>query len=415
MRTLGEWLELQQRLHPRSIELGLDRVARVARTLGVDRPRALTLAVGGTNGKGSTVAYLEAISCAAGRRTGAFTSPHLVRYNERIRIAGVPAEDAALVQAFEAIEAARGDTSLTFFEFNALAALWLFAEARVETQVLEVGLGGRLDAVNLLDADAAMLCSVGEDHMDWLGPTLEHIGREKAGIFRRGRPAILGSATLPASVHEEVVRIGAVPWLIGRDYEVLPEAPGWRYRSRERDWALPPPSLKGAIQQTNAANAIATLESVSALPAHAIVARALRSVELPGRFQVIPEDGIEWILDVAHNAPAAYELAANLRTLPRKGRTFAVAGFLDDKDVASIAAQLRGEIDHWVLVDLPPPRGLEAARVAARLGLAGETMHRAASVEAGCALARTLAMRGDRIVVFGSFHVVGPALEFLRL
>lgn len=414
MRTLGEWLELQQRLHPRSIELGLDRVARVARILGVDRPRALTLTVGGTNGKGSTVAYLEAIARAAGRRTGAFTSPHLVRYNERIRIGGVAAADAALVQAFEAIEAARGDTSLTFFEFNALAALWLFAEARVETQVLEVGLGGRLDAVNLLDADAAVLCSVGEDHMDWLGPTLEHIGREKAGIFRQGRPAILGSATLPASVHEEITRIGAVPRLIGRDFEVLPEEGGWRYRSRERDWVLPPPSLKGAVQQTNAANAIATLESVSALPAREIVARALGSVELPGRFQVIPGE-IEWILDVAHNAPAARELAANLRRLPGRGRTIAVAGFLDDKDVASIGAALRGQIDLWVLVDLAPPRGLDAARVAARLGLAEEAAHRADSVDAGCALARTLATRGDRILVFGSFHVVGPALEFLRL
>lgn len=413
MRTLGEWLELQQRLHPRSIELGLDRVARVARALGVDRPRALTLTVGGTNGKGSTVAYLEAISCAAGRRTGAFTSPHLVRYNERIRIGGVPAQDAALVQAFEAIEAARGDTSLTFFEFNALAALWLFAEARVETQVLEVGLGGRLDAVNLLDADAAVLCSVGEDHMDWLGPTLEHIGREKAGIFRHGRPAILGSA-MPASVHEEIVRIGAVARLIGRDYEVRPEASGWRYRSRERDWALPLPSLQGTIQSTNAANAIATLEAVSALPAQEIVAGALQSVSLPGRFQVVP-GGIEWILDVAHNAPAARELAANLRSRPHEGRTLAVAGFLDDKDVASIAAQLHGEIDHWILVDLPPPRGLEASRVAARLGPAEEALQLSTSVEAGCALARALATQGDRIVVFGSFHVVGPALEFLRL
>lgn len=414
MRTLGEWLELQQRLHPRSIELGLERVGRVARALGVDRPRALTLTVGGTNGKGSTVAYLEAISHASGRRTGAFTSPHLVRYNERIRIGGVPAEDAAIVQAFEAIESVRCDTSLTFFEFNALAALWLFAQARVEMQVLEVGLGGRLDAVNLLDADAAVLCSVGEDHMDWLGPTLGHIGREKAGIFRHARPAILGSPELPASVHEEIVRIGALPRLIGRDYEALQEEHGWRYRSHERDWELPSPSLRGAIQATNAANAIATLEAVSVLPPREVVARALQSVELPGRFQVVPGE-VEWILDVAHNAPAARELAANLRARPCEGRTLAVAGFLDDKDVASIGAQLRELIGLWVLVDLPPPRGLEARHVAARLGLGEDTVKLAGSVEEGCARARAQASRGDRIVVFGSFHVVGPALEFLRL
>jgi len=415
MRALAEWIELQQRVHPRDIDLGLERVARVARALGVERPDAPTWIVGGTNGKGSTIAYLDSIMAAARLTTGVFTSPHLVRYNERIRIGGTEVPDARLVEAFEAIEAARGATTLTYFEFSALAALLVFRWRGVDAQLLEVGLGGRLDATNLVDADVAVLCSVGADHHQWLGPTLEDIGREKAGIFRRGRPAIIGAADLPASVFAEVGRIGAIPHVARRDYNWDPHPGGrWTYRSRARTLAdLPLPALAGEAQFANAAAAIAALDAGPLpVPAHA-VARGLEQVRLPGRFQVVPGE-VEWILDVAHNAPAAVELARNLAARAARGRTLALAGFLDDKDVAAIGRVLAPHIDAWVLASLPPPRGLTAAQVAGRLGV-GAPLARCDSVAAACALARAAARSGDRIVAFGSFHLVGPVLEWLRL
>lgn len=414
-RTLDAWLERQQRVHPRSIELGLERVGRVARRLGVDRAGVPTFIVGGTNGKGSTVALLDAMLRAAGLACGAFSSPHLLRYHERIRIAGTEATDDELVDAFEAIEDARDDTTLTYFEFNALAALWIFRQRGVDVQVLEVGLGGRLDATNLVDADVAVLCSVGDDHREWLGPTLEDIGREKAGIFRRGRPAVLGSAAMPASVFAQIRRIGALPRVAQRDFdwEVAGECWHWHCGPRRLE-DLPRPALAGDVQLRNAATAIAALDA-SPLPlSREAVARGLGDVRLAGRFQVVPGE-VEWILDVAHNAPAAVELARNLATRPVRGRTLGVAGFLDDKDVAAIGRALGGCIDAWVLASLPPPRGLDAARVADRLGLDATRTPACDSVTAACARARSLARAGDRIVVFGSFHVVGPALEWLRL
>lgn len=414
MRTLAEWLELQQRVHPREIELGLERVARVARALGIERPDAPTWIVGGTNGKGSTLAFLDSILTAAAFTTGVFTSPHLVRYNERVRVGGAEATDAELIEAFEAIEAARGDTTLTYFEFNALAALLVFRWRGVDAQLLEVGLGGRLDATNLVDADVAVLCSVGSDHHEWLGPTLEDIGREKAGIFRRGRPAIVGAPDMPASVFAEIERIGAIPQVARRDYDWERAGAGWTYRSRARTLAnLPLPALAGEVQLANASAAIAALDAGPLpVPAHA-VALGLGQARLPGRFQVVPGE-IEWILDVAHNGPAAVELARNLAARSARGRTIAVAGFLDDKDVAAIGRVLAPCIDAWVIATLPPPRGLAAARVAAHLGV-GAPLALCDSVADACAHARTVARAGDRVVAFGSFHLVGPVLEWLQL
>ena len=414
MRTLAEWLELQQRVHPRDIELGLERVAHVARRLGVERPDAPTWIVGGTNGKGSTVAFLDALLSAAQFTTGVFTSPHLVRYNERIRIGGAEAGDAELLEAFAAIEAARGSTTLTYFEFNALAALLVFRWRGVDAQILEVGLGGRLDATNLVDADVAVLCSVGADHHEWLGPTLADIGREKAGIFRRGRAAILGAADLPASVFAEVERIGAIAQVAGRDYHWERAGAGWTYRSRSRTLAgLPLPALAGEVQLANASAAIAALDAGPLPVPPAAVARGLGQARLPGRFQVVPGE-VEWILDVAHNAPAAAELARNLAARAAHGRSLAVAGFLDDKDVAAIGRVLAPHIDAWLLAPLPPPRGLTAAQVAARLGV-DAPLTQCASVAEACGKARAAARPGDRIVAFGSFHLVGPVLEWLRL
>lgn len=414
MRSLAEWIELQQRVHPRAIDLGLERVARIARALGVERPDAPTWIVGGTNGKGSTIAYLHSILAAAQFTTGVFTSPHLVRYNERVRVGGAEVPDAELIEAFEAIEAARGATTLTFFEFSALAALLVFRWRGVDAQLLEVGLGGRLDATNLVDADVAVLCSVGSDHHQWLGPTLEDVGREKAGIFRHGRPAIIGAADLPASVFTEVERIGAVPHVARRDYDWEHSGERWTYRSRARTLAdLPIPALVGEVQFANAAAAIAALDAGPLpVPAHA-VARGLEQARLPGRFQVVPGE-VEWILDVAHNAPAAAELARNLAARAVRGRTLALAGFLDDKDVAAIGRVLAPHIDAWVIASLPPPRGLTAAQVAGELGI-GAPLAQCESMADACAQARAATRPGDRIVAFGSFHLVGPVLEWLQL
>ncbi|MGD9597582.1 MAG: bifunctional tetrahydrofolate synthase/dihydrofolate synthase [Steroidobacteraceae bacterium] len=414
-RTLADWLGLQQRAHPHSIDLGLERAGRVARALGIDRPRVPTFIVGGTNGKGSTVALVDSMLRAAGLATGAFMSPHLVRYNERIRIGGDEAPDADLVRAFEAIERARGDTTLTYFEWSTLAALHLFRERGVDAQVLEVGLGGRLDATNLLDADVAVLCSVGADHHEWLGPTLEDIGREKAGIFRPGHPAVLGTAGMPVTVYDEIARMGAIARVAGRDFDWTVEGDRWTWRSAARTLAdLPRPALAGDAQYSNAAAAIAALDAGPLVVPRDAVAQGLATVRLAGRFQVVPGE-VEWIVDVAHNAPAAAVLAQNLAARATAGRTIAVAGFLGDKDVAAIGRALRAQVDTWVIATLPPPRGLDGAQVVEQLAVGATAPILRASVADACREARSIARTGDRIVVFGSFLVAGPALEWLRL
>jgi dihydrofolate synthase / folylpolyglutamate synthase len=415
-RTLAEWLELQERVHARSIDLGLERVARVARTLGLDKPRYRVITVAGTNGKGSTVAYLDAILRALGRRSGALTSPHLIRYNERIHIDGAPIDDGALIDAFERIEQARGATTLTFFEYNALAGLLLFADRRVDVAVLEVGLGGRLDAANVVDADVAVLCSVGFDHRDWLGDTLEAIGAEKAGIFRAGRPAVLGHPQMPSSVDAIIEQLGALPIRAEREFSWEVSADRWSYRGLATTLReLPPPALAGSVQYRNAATALAAIEALGLSVANAgDVGEALRGVRLLGRFQIIPGP-VEWILDVAHNEPAAQVLAQNLHARTHAGRTLAVCGILTDKDAAAIGRALHDEIDEWIVCTLPGPRGSSASDTAQRLGPMQAAVSLADSVADGCARARASARPGDRVVVFGSFVTVGSALEWLEL
>ena len=416
-RTLDEWLALQDVAHGQTIDLGLERVGAVARALGVDRAPHPVITVGGTNGKGSTVAFLEAILRHAGVVTGAFTSPHLVRYNERIRIDGVPVDDAELISAFEDIEAARGGTTLTFFEYNTLAALLIFARRRVGVAILEVGLGGRLDATNLIDADVAVLCSVGVDHRDWLGDTLEAIGAEKAGIFRAERPAVLGSQEMPRSVFEAIERLDARAIVAERDFSWRTDGQRWSYTgSRTTLEGLPMPALAGEIQLRNASTALAALEALGMPRAleRDTVAAALRSVQLPGRFQIVPGP-VEWLLDVAHNEPAAQVLAQNLAARPVAGRTIAVCGILRDKDVAAIGRTLEPSIDTWIVCSIDDARGLPAAELVERLGIASREVELAESVEAGCRKAAERARPGDRVVVFGSFHTVGPALRFLQI
>ena len=430
-RSLAEWLALQEAAHPKSIDLGLARVGAVARRLGIERPQSAVVTVGGTNGKGSTAAHLEAVWLAAARSVGLFTSPHFLRYNERIRIDGVEAEDAAIVAAFERIEAARGATSLTFFEYNTLAALLLFAERSVELALLEVGLGGRLDATNLVDADVSVVCSVGFDHRDWLGETLEEIGAEKAGIFRSGRPAVLGTARMPASVYSAIERLGAKPIVAERDFswQLAPAPrgePHWSYQGARLSLGdLPPSALAGPIQYRNAATALAALEALAAhgqrsnTAAQVVakldtqtVAAALRRVRLAGRFQIVP-GVVEWILDIAHNPPAAEVLASQLAERPCQGRTLGVVGILGDKDAPAIASALAPALDRWFLCSLEGPRGISATELARRLEPVVHDPTLTDSVPEGCAAARAAARPGDRVVVCGSVHTVGPALEWL--
>lgn len=433
MRTLAEWLELQDSVHPRSIDLSLERVTEVAERLGVTAPAFRLITVGGTNGKGSVAAHAEALLAALGTRVGLFTSPHLVRYNERIRVRGQEASDAELIETFERIEAARGATTLTFFEYNTLAALLVFTHRAVEVAVLEVGLGGRLDATNLVPADVAVIASVGLDHREYLGESLDAIGAEKAGIFRAGRPAVLGTADVPPSVFARIATLGARPLVAGRDFTWELAGERWSYRGQGLDLEdLVPSALAGSIQYRNAATAVTAVAALAAAaPLAAPLERravntALEGVRLAGRFEIVPGP-VEWILDIAHNEPAARVLAAHLReralpgiptssgSTPGRARTFAVAGVLGDKDAAGIAAALAPLIDHWIVCALPGARGGSAAALAERMQLRPGGFTLEDSVEEGCARARSLARSGDRVVVFGSFHTVGPALEWLRI
>ena len=445
LRTLAEWLTLQESVHPKTIDMGLTRVTAVARVLGVDKPRYPVITVGGTNGKGSTVVHLDTLLRTAGVTTGMFTSPHFIRYNERIQVGGVEVTDEELVAAFERIEQARGSITLTFFEFNVLAALVIFAERAIDVAILEVGLGGRLDAANLVDADVAIVCSIGLDHRDYLGDTLELIGAEKAGIFRSGRPAVLGTDDMPASVFSAITSLQARPVVAGKDFtwrmEEAAEAsapPGsarWSYNSLRLSLRnLPPSALAGSIQYRNAATALAALEALEAMlptiaatPGRQVSAAlrgplalsehtvtvALRNVSLPGRFQTVQVASVEWILDIAHNEPAAAIFAGHVRERPAAGRTYAVAGILGDKDAGAIARLVGPVVDHWILCAIPGPRGTSAEDLAKRMSLPDSRTTLAASVEAGCEVARATAKPGDRVLVFGSFHTVGPALQWL--
>ncbi len=414
--TLAEWLAWQQVDHPVAIDPGLERVGEVWRRLALTRPRTV-LSVGGTNGKGSVSATLETLLLAAGYDVGLFMSPHLVRYSERIRVGGREVSDAALMAAFARIDAARSEISLTFFEWNTLAALVLFARERVDVAVLEVGMGGRLDAVNLADADVATVVSVGLDHREWLGDTVEAIGHEKAGIFRPGRPAIFGSRAMPASVARAAANCGALLRQFGNDFDYVERADGWDYvgfGSRRRE--LPLPALAGVAQLGNAATALAVLEAAE--PALLVPDEAVRTglaqVRLAGRFQRIP-GAPEWILDVAHNPDAARALAASLGAVPVAGRTIAVCGILGDKDIESVVGTLRGCVQRWIAVGLPGPRSLAPAELARRIGaVTGGEVLTAAGVAEGLELARAGGMAGDRVLVFGSFLTVGPALGLLH-
>jgi dihydrofolate synthase/folylpolyglutamate synthase len=414
---LAAWLSYLERVHPRTIDLGLERVARVRDRLELALSCPV-ITVAGTNGKGSTCAMLEAMLRASGYRVGLYTSPHLLRYNERVRIDGREATDAQLVAAFERVEAARGDTSLTYFEFGTLAAALLFCDAAPEAAVLEVGLGGRLDAVNLFDPDCAVVTSIGLDHMEYLGPTRESIGREKAGIFRSGRPAVVGDADPPASLREHAAAIGALLLQNERDFGARADAGQWTYWSAQgRRAGLPWPALRGDYQLGNAATAMAALESVrERMPVDmGAIRRGLVEVELPGRFQVLPGRPVV-VLDVAHNPQAAERLSEAVQGMGHFATTYAVLGMLKDKDIAGVAGALAGCVDRWLLAPLTGPRGASADELRVKLRAAGILAPGDAfdSVAAAYRHAREEAHADDRILVFGSFHTVGEVLALTK-
>ncbi len=372
------------------------------------------MTVGGTNGKGSTCAMLESTLRAAGWRVGLYTSPHLLTYNERVRVDAQPASDAELCEAFAAVEAARNGIALTYFEFGTLAAVWHFARHRVDVAILEVGLGGRLDAVNAFDADCAIVTSVDLDHMDYLGNTREAIAREKAGIFRAGKPAICGDRDLPEAARAHARSLGTPLLELGRDFDVAAAATSWSYWSpwgRRSD--LPLPSLPGACQLGNAACCLAALDSLrSRLPVtDEAIRTGLTRAFLPGRFQVL-DARPQTILDVAHNPHAARALAANLAAHASTGRTLAVFAMLSDKDIEGVARTLSPFVDHWMVAGLGEPRGASAEETRRRLsGLPAGAVSVCPSVEAAYRRALALAGENDRIIVFGSFHTVAAVLR----
>ena len=422
--TLAGWLAYLETLHPKAIAMGLDRVAAVHARMATAL-HCPVIAVAGTNGKGSTCALMEAMLRAAGFRVGLYASPHLMRYNERVRIDGVDASDDALIEALGVVEDARtaggagAPVPLTYFEFGTLAALWLFARAELDVAILEVGLGGRLDAVNIVDADVAVVTSIDLDHIEYLGPTREAIGREKAGIFRALVPAVCGDSDPPASLVAHSQSLGVPLTLMGRDFGYRAQGAQWQY------WGpggarhgLPYPALRGEHQLANAATAIATLDVMRArLPVAAGAIRdGLATVTLPGRFQVLPGRPAV-VLDVAHNAQAARMLAATAHAMGYFAETRAVFGMLADKDIAGVVAAMKPACERWYVATLPGPRGAGAAQLAATLaaaGVAAAAIRTFDDVADAFAAAREGAAEADRILVFGSFLTVAAALAAAR-
>ncbi|GGK01190.1 bifunctional tetrahydrofolate synthase/dihydrofolate synthase [Luteimonas terricola] len=425
--NLQHWLQRIEQQHPKSIDMGLDRVRAVADRMGLGRPARRVATVAGSNGKGSTVAFIEAIAAASGLRVGAYTSPHLLAYNERVRIDGADASDAALVEAFEAVEAAREAITLTYFEYGTLAALWLFERADLDLAVLEVGLGGRLDAVNLVDPDVAVITTVDLDHQDWLGPDREAIGTEKVGIARPWTPLVLGEDDPPSSVLGHAYAIGASAIRAGSDYRfgrddsgagagaVEGAGAGWWWREPGFELALPLPRMAAPAQLRNAATAIAALRALDLDIDDGAWARGVAAAQVPGRLQRFERDGVEVLVDVGHNPQAARALAEWLRAAPA-ARTIAVYGALADKDAAGVVEAIAPCVDSWHLAGIADAgsRGREARTLAAALAntaAADGSPHDDVAGALSVALAQ--ARTGDRVLAFGSFHVAGAALAWL--
>jgi dihydrofolate synthase/folylpolyglutamate synthase len=416
-RSLSEWLAWQESLHPRTIDLGLERVRAVGGRLGCLQPSSPVFTVAGTNGKGTAVGLLEGFLLRAGKRPGAYTSPHLVAYNERIRVAGSAVGDDVLIAAFERVEAARADTPLTFFEFGTLVALEVFRTHGCESHVLEVGMGGRLDAVNAVDTDYALITTVDLDHTEYLGDTVEKIATEKAGIMRAGRPAFYGDWPVPASVADAARRLQAPLHCLGRDFDFTPAQPLWSWRGTGAAVeGLAYPHAAVAAQLRNVSLVLAAIEQFDAsLLSAAIVNEVMSASWPPGRFQVVSREH-DWILDVAHNPQAAATLRDQIASLPPCPDTTIVIGMLGDKSLAAFVAELLPFAQRWLTCTVVDPRARDSADIAAQLRAAGAVeVHEGGAPERALERARDLTQRGGRIVVCGSFRVVGPALVWLGI
>ena len=416
MKTLQDWLDFCERLHPVTIDMGLDRVRQVADRLEL-RFDCPVITVAGTNGKGSTCAMLEAILLESGYRTGVYTSPHLVHFEERCRLSGQSASASELAEAFAAVDAARGEVSLTYFEFSTLAIMWLMSRAKLDAVILEVGLGGRLDAVNIVDADCAVITSIDLDHMAILGHDRETIGREKAGIMRTGHPVVVSDPVPPQSVLDQAEVLGADLWRFGRDFNFSGDKQQWSWAGRGRRYAgMAYPALRGANQLVNASGVLAALEALRArIPVTAQAVRnGLAMVELPGRFQIVPGQPT-LVLDVAHNPHSVAALAENLDAMGVYPTTHAVFGAMADKDLQPMLVRIGHLVDRWYFTDLPLPRAASAAE----LQQAWQTQNTRKDVTSSVHNAPLAALQAavdaadpaDRIIVFGSFYTVGGVLK----
>ncbi len=402
---LAAWLSYLENLHSKAIDMGLERVSQVAARLDVLKPAPFVFTVAGTNGKGTTCRTLESMLMAAGYKVGVYSSPHLVRYTERVRVQNAELAESAHTAAFAEIEAARGDISLTYFEYGTLSALWLFKQAQLDVVILEVGLGGRLDATNIVDPDVAVVTSIALDHTDWLGPDRESIGREKAGIFRAGKPAIVGEPDMPHTIADVAQEKGAL--LQRRDVD-------WRYSVTESGWRFE--DAKGALEnlplpqvpQPNAATALAALRASGLTVNEQAIRDGIQQAILAGRFQIVSESP-RLILDVAHNPHAAAYLAGLLKSLPKTGRVLAVIGMLHDKDIGGTLACMESVVDSWYCAPLEGPRGATAEQLMQHLGQ-GQTF---ASVELAWRAAMADARPEDTVLVCGSFHTVAHVMDVM--
>ena len=423
--TLADWLDQIQRQHPTAIDMGLARVREVAARMGLKRPARRVITVAGTNGKGSTCAMLESIYTQSGYRTGVYTSPHLVHFEERCRLHGESASAEAFAQAFAAVEAVRGDVSLTYFEFSTLAILHLMARANLDVAILEVGLGGRLDAVNIIDADCAVITSIDIDHTAILGKDRESIGFEKAGIMRAARPVIVSDPVPPQSVLDRALEVGAELWRLGKDFHFAGDQQQWGWAMHpshggRRYAGLAYPALRGANQLVNASGVLAAIEALR--PRLPVTAQAVRNglamVELPGRFQIVPGTPT-LVLDVAHNPHSVAALAENLDAMGYYPTTHAVFGAMADKDLGAMLERIAPLIDRWHVTDLPLPRASSADALAQLLdshpatapGGKSRVAGRHATPLGALQAAVSAADPADRIVVFGSFFTVGGVLQ----
>lgn len=403
---LVTWLSYLENLHSKTIDMGLDRVSQVAAHLDVLKPAPFVFTVAGTNGKGTTCRTLESMLMAAGYKVGVYSSPHLVRYTERVRVQNTELAESAHTASFAEIEAARGDISLSYFEYGTLSALWLFKQAQLDVVILEVGLGGRLDATNMVDADVAVVTSIALDHTDWLGPDRESIGREKAGVFRANKPAVVGEPDMPHSIADVAQEKGALLMRRGVDWQYAMTGDSWRFSDAQGVLDnLPLPQ----VPQPNAATALAAIRASGLTVSEQAMREGIQNALLPGRFQIISESP-RLILDVAHNPHAAAYLAERLKSLPKTGRVLAVIGMLHDKDIAGTLACMETVVDCWYCAPLEGPRGASAEQLMEHLAQGKAFENVALAWHAAMADAKP----EDTVLVCGSFHTVAHVMEVME-